>query len=60
LHAAEKLITDKNKSSDKQQQIIRDEAKQELEDAKKEHERDLQKRDREQKTQNEAYKYKLQ
>jgi len=60
LHASEKLVLEKNKSSDKQQQIIRDEAKQELEDLKKEHERDLAKRDREQKTQNEAYKYKLQ
>lgn len=60
LVAAERQIIDKNRSFDKQMQIIKDESKQELEDTVREHDRDIKKRDLEQKVQNEAYKYKLQ
>jgi chromosome segregation ATPase len=54
------VISEKNKALEKQTQILRDEAKHDLEDLKKEHERALQTSAQEAKTQNEAYKYKLQ
>jgi len=60
LIASEKLVVDKGKATDRQINFIRDEAKQELEDSKKEHQRELSKRDHEQKTLSEQYEYKLQ
>jgi chromosome segregation ATPase len=60
LAAAEKVISEKNKALEKQAQILRDESKHEVEDLKKEHERQLQTSAHEAKSQNEAYKYKLQ
>jgi chromosome segregation ATPase len=60
LSAAEKVVSEKNKSLEKQAQILRDEAKHEIEDLKKEHERAIQTSAAEAKSQNEAYKYKLQ
>lgn len=60
LAASEKLVAEKAKSADKQVQLVREELQAEIEELKKDHERDLAKRDQDQKTQGEAYKYKLQ
>jgi chromosome segregation ATPase len=60
LAAAEKMVTEKSKAADKQAQLVREELQAEIEDLKRDHERDITKRDQDQKTQGEAYKYKLQ
>jgi len=60
LTAAEKLVAEKAKAGDKQIALVRDDWKAEVEEIRKEHERDISKRDVEQKTQSESYKYKLQ
>jgi len=60
LTASEKSVVDKGKSIDRQINFIKDECKQELEDSKKEHQREISKRDHEQKTLSEQYEYKLQ
>jgi len=60
IAAAEKIVNDKNKAIEKQAALVRDEGKQETEALKQEHERALKASELEAKTQNEAYKYKLQ
>jgi len=60
IAAAEKIVNDKNKALEKQAALVRDEGKQETEALKQEHERALKASELEAKTQNEAYKYKLQ
>jgi len=60
IATAEKVINDKNKALEKQAALVREEAKQEVDDLKKEQERALVNSQLEAKTQNEALKYKLQ
>jgi len=60
LSANEKVIQEKNKSVDKQAQLLRDEIKHSIEELKKEHEKALKSSEQEAKAQNEQYKYKLQ
>jgi len=60
IATAEKVINDKNKAIEKQAALVREEAKQEVDDLKKEQERALVNSQLEAKTQNEALKYKLQ
>jgi len=60
IAAAEKIVNDKNKALEKQAALVREEGKQEIEALKQEHERALKASELEAKTQNEAYKYKLQ
>jgi len=60
IASAEKIINDKNKALERHGQLVRDEGKQEIDALNHEHERALKASELEAKTQNEAYKYKLQ